>query len=90
MSKPLSPQFGWNLRHTTTGGFEMPPYWEYRTKHLTGIMSLRAYIRTDASDTPLSAAVWRTGRGWDDVDLPPGLSLEEVKLHIEALLALEN
>lgn len=90
MSKPLLHRLGWDLRETTNAGVPATTYWEYRTKHLTGIMSLRAYIRTAMPDTPLSAAVWMTGKGWEDVDLPPGLSLEEVKLHIEALLALEN
>lgn len=90
MGSPIRSRVGWNLRHTTTDGVEVPPYWEYRTKHLSGLMSMRAYIRTDVTDTPLSAAVWRTGKGLEDVDLPPGLSLEEAKLHIEALLALEN
>lgn len=90
MGKSPPPRLGWNLRHTSIGGVDVSPYWEFRDKHPAGLPALRAYIRTDASDTPLSAAVWRTGKGWDDVDLPPGLSLEEAKLHIEALLALEN
>ena len=81
MGKSPLPRLGWNLRDKN---------WEFRTKHVTGIISLRAYIRTAVLDFPLSAAVWRTGKGWDDVDLPPGLSLEEAKLHIEALLALES
>lgn len=90
MSSPIRSRVGWCTREDVVAGVVVPAYKEFRARNSAGVMSLQAYIRTDASDTPLSAAVWRTGKGWDDVDLPSGLSLEEVKLHIEALLALEN